>query len=380
MVSVAQEPDARFTIFPVKLPQGFVLESLNGLGTTNCTIQTVSGIGSGNPAGLCDFQRPSVGIGGQIETDIQPAWLAGIGYRRGRPFLPQSAGLAVPAGDWRIGIGFSQRYNAVMDFGDMEVTTVEDPDGTGQTFSASDQVDVLSLSVLCGRSVFAQGHGRLQAGGRFSVDRLSMVSKIFQASACAVDYAVSWAAGFRYDLGVDSALSVKLGLFFERGACFRTEAAYSKLDLMQPVEVIGETGPVDVQPMHWPVVANMPSAVHAGVTIGSEESAFVTFDYTESFVRSADGWPIPGKGIAGSAVGRPVPPLTVSVGFYSLETEPLFRGLGFDEKWSALFWTAGCMVRLSSFAIGTAFAGSKNSETHPWFRRTLAKLTMAYHL
>jgi hypothetical protein len=66
-------------------------------------------MGSCNPAVLHDFQIPAIGLSGEFESKIDPVWIAGILYKKGLPFLPQSIGLVVPVGKWWFGAGFSQR-------------------------------------------------------------------------------------------------------------------------------------------------------------------------------------------------------------------------------------------------------------------------------
>jgi len=137
----------------VFLPQGYVLESLNGYGFSHGVISTISNISSGNPASLSDFQRLSLGVSGQYDTKINTAWIAGIGYQRVENKRPQSAGFVLPHKNFRLGFGISQKYSTALDFGEVEITTVEEPEGTGETFNVTHNTFVQSKSALIAYSL-----------------------------------------------------------------------------------------------------------------------------------------------------------------------------------------------------------------------------------
>jgi hypothetical protein len=381
---VVQGQRVNTDIYPIRLPQGFVLEGLSGCGSAKSTLSTAADIGSGNPAIISDFKRPSIGISEQFETKIYPAWYAGIGFKRGRTFLPQSAGLIVPFGNWRFGAGFSQRYNSIMDYGEMSVTTVDHPEGTGEVFSALNETHIQSYSFLSETTLYSQENGWLNIGGRFSIDRLSYLSKIWREHAHAVDYEVSWSAGFRYDLRIDS-VYLKIGMFFERGSRFRTNASYSGTELLQPIDISedGNNPSIRVQSNEWPVVANVPSRLHAGVFLGSAKSTFITLDYTQFSMGQAIELFQDSRQVAGSACLRFLRFMTVSVGFLSSETHSVYASYYPLESLSppsVLYFTAGCIWHVANFELDLALATSKNTETNPLYRQTLLKAGMNYHL
>ena len=87
-------PDAQVSgeIHAAFLTQGFVLESLSGLGFPGSNITTISNISSCNPASLYDFETLSLGLSNQFDSELYPAWIAGISHKRFNNYFPQSAG------------------------------------------------------------------------------------------------------------------------------------------------------------------------------------------------------------------------------------------------------------------------------------------------
>jgi hypothetical protein len=374
------------SIYPIHMPQGLVLEGLSGYGPANCTFNSANNIGSSNPASLADFDRLSVGISEQFESDIRTAWIAGVGYRRSRPFIPQSAGMVVPYGKWRFGAGFSQRYNSIMDFSDMLVTSVEQPEGTGETFKASNETNIQSYSLLSDAAWPPDQAWTMNLGARISLDRMSYNSKIWKSSLRAIDYSMSWSAGLRYDLHVDS-VYLKLGMFFEKGPRFMTRGTTSGMDLQMDMDVdpnvVSNNPSIQIKPYEWPVEAKMPSRLHMGLAAGSPKNILVLFDYSRVFLSGTiEGFPDTDE-MSGSVAARFLPWMTASIGFMSTERTGSYwqsYPFGIPGNGSLLFLTAGLILRFHGFETEFAYAGSRNSETFEWYRQNILKLGMNYHL
>ena len=92
---VSREINATF------LTQGFVQESLSGLGFPGSNITTISNISSCNPASLYDFETLSLGLSNQFDSELYPAWVAGIGHKRVNNYFPQSVGIVFPINTFR---------------------------------------------------------------------------------------------------------------------------------------------------------------------------------------------------------------------------------------------------------------------------------------
>ena len=107
------------------LPQGFVIESLSGYGYNNSTLNSAINVSNSNPALMYDCMHPSFGISYQFDTKIQYTWPYDWDYYRKHSILPQSASIVIPLNHFRFGIGFSQKFNLVKDYGEATGTLVD---------------------------------------------------------------------------------------------------------------------------------------------------------------------------------------------------------------------------------------------------------------
>ncbi len=139
------------------LIQGFNNGLLSSLGSSSI-INEIENINSFNPSALNRFNGLSLGVSYQTVSNIKEAYIAGIGYSSIRNNYPQSFGVAYSLGDFKIGLGFGQSYNARMDIGEIQITTVENPDGTGQTFQPVFESTVFSYGVSLSYSIEAAAY------------------------------------------------------------------------------------------------------------------------------------------------------------------------------------------------------------------------------
>ena len=129
------------------IPAGFTNPLLNAHGNSGL-FNDVANINSMNPAALQSFNNPAIGFAYQFDQKLDEAWVAGIGSERISKSLPQSIGIVFPINNLRIGLAAHQKYNSRLIFGAIEMTTVEDPDGTGETFTPKYKTRVFSYSAL----------------------------------------------------------------------------------------------------------------------------------------------------------------------------------------------------------------------------------------
>ncbi|MBC8184397.1 hypothetical protein H8E88_25155 [candidate division KSB1 bacterium] len=368
-----------------RLVQGNVIQSLCGIGASGSIINTLSNISSSNPASLFDYKKLSIGISKQFNTKIYPAWYVNIGYKQYNNYLPQSAGFILAKDNFRIGLGFSQRYNAILDYGEMEVTTIEQPEGTGEKFNATDKTIVYSYSFIMSHSLenFIIPKGILNIGFRFDIDRLFHNSSLWNIRMEAKDYSNSWSFGARYDIQINSFLNLKIGSFFEKGAKFETSGSYSGIEIIQPIDMPGNYKDVPVQPvLKWPVIANFPSKLHTGIALGFKNSFFVVFDLTKVYWKQFEENFQNNLNISGSLIYRPNKRITTSFGFLSLDKKDKDE-IGWvnnmDGELKALFLTSGLIFHFNKVDIGISYANSKNSESGKWYKHSLSKLSLSFY-
>ena len=139
------------TIFPqnndtqaIIAPQGFGINLLNSKGNSSID-NDISNIGFMNPAAISNFDSYTFGLSYQFSSKIEEGWIADIGTSRKNDWIPQSAGAVLKFENFSFGLGFGQKYNGSLDFDSIQVTTPENPDGTGEFFDVEYRTRVYSL-------------------------------------------------------------------------------------------------------------------------------------------------------------------------------------------------------------------------------------------
>jgi len=210
----------------VNFQHGLVLENLSSFGFVQNSNYAIENISSSNPASLINFDSMMVGISFQYVSNQEPGWLGGINHNRAYPFLPQSIGAVYPINNLRIGFGVSQRFNSLLDFGEMNVTTIQQPDGTGETFTAKDETLVVGFSNLYSYSFTSliNKDDALSLGIQFNLDRMDYYSKIWHTEGKADGFATSFGYGMHYKFQNRFNPGLfEIGFFFEKGSSFKEE-------------------------------------------------------------------------------------------------------------------------------------------------------------
>jgi hypothetical protein len=196
-------------------PQGNPIGELNGIGTSGLS-NMISNIGSINPAALNNFEKISFGFSYQFETKIDEAWIADIGYKRNKIFLPQSIGFQYPFKNFRLGISFRQGYNGIMDLGQIPVTTNQYPDGTGEFINFQDKIILNDYSIIASYSFKKViDTWNLSIGGRFNIKNMTEDSNGF--TDISLNYkGNSWAAGIMFEKRFEANKYMQYGLSYEK--------------------------------------------------------------------------------------------------------------------------------------------------------------------
>lgn len=236
-ILVAQDTKKLSSTIPVLyLPHGYVLESISGTGFQNCVNNHIANISSSNPASSSHFNKLSFGLSYQFESSTQPGWIADIVRMREQNKYPQSFGLIVPVKMFRVGLGYSQRYNSVLDFGQMEKITPDQPYGTGEFFSASKTEIVYCYSGIFSYSIhnFLGERNILSVGLMGSFNYLDLNERIhtIKMSEYTKDY--SWTFGIQYNI----ANKFHFGIFYLKSPLFKDNFTFEgtklKIDQKMP--------------------------------------------------------------------------------------------------------------------------------------------------
>ncbi|MFQ6614744.1 MAG: hypothetical protein ACE5D1_07870, partial [Fidelibacterota bacterium] len=351
------------------LPQGFVLESLGGYGYTNVARVSIFNISSGNPASLIDFRKPALGVAYQSDSGIKDAWLAGTGHKRIKNDWPQSYGLTLPVGNFRIGYGFRQRYNTELDFGKMEITTVTDTDGTGKFFTPIQKTSVISHSLLASYSIPVKNVS-FSLGVRLSGNKLDYYQKILTTKVKHNDNKESWSAGLR----IDKPNEYNWGLFFENGLRFKK---LTTVDIMAD----SGSGSIGYVSHQFYVTGDLPDRLHAGGIYWARPTIQLTGNVTYIY------WNRINEGFenqleySGSVVHRLTDFMAYSVGFYYTNRRYRWEHAlaGSEDNLMAAYLTGGLVLRVNVWELELAVADS-HLFSGDWRKQTIGKVGLGVRL
>ncbi len=266
-------------------PHGRVLEQLSSFGFVQSCNYSVENIASSNPASPGNFSTITAGISYQYVSNIEPGWFSDIDYNRAFSSLPQSFGAVIPVDKFLIGLGASQRYNSQIDFGDLEITTINAPDGTSETYAAEDNTLISSLAATVSYSLHSvfKDDDALGLGFQLNRDRLDYRSKRWHADLKTKGYSNSYSIGIHYKQKrtLNPGL-LELGLFFEKGTSFKEKKTYETQGLLDPIDIdpgdashFQFVGPAVTE---WTIVAKTPDKINAGILFSSVNRLYVSLN------------------------------------------------------------------------------------------------------
>lgn len=352
----------------ILFPQGFTFNG--GLGFSGLTTSTIWNISAANPASLADFQQISAGVSMQYASRIDDIFGFDIAYERVNPYVPQSLGLALLYGRFRFGLGFRQKYNHSLDVGELPIRTMNNPQGTGETYHPIKENYIYSGSGLISYSLprFINPDHGLAFGVQIDLDFLRNYEEILGLSATAADRAISWKAGIRYRF----LELLKLGVTFEKGAHFDGVTELQGRELLQPPD----SGFVS-RPVEYEFTADLPDRLGFGLWLRLSDKFSLANDFSYVYWEQMYYDMKNQFDISGSVYFLASPKLRLSAGFFSTRRE--LQDADNPRNDEAFFISAGLLARFGRFDLETVLADSHwlSSDTR---KQTLARLGLGVSL
>lgn len=180
--------------------QAMPIEALYSVGFSNMFAAGAAEIASGNPASLSTFSHPSIGFDYAYASRIKQ--FEDVYLERDLQRLPLSAGAVYPLQNVQFGFTYQRKYSSYIDFGEIPITTIENPGGTGETMRAKSQTNLHSFSaIVCFafEEMFKTGD-RLALGVQVSADNIDVNEKIYMTEGRVTDRTFSSRLGIQYRL------------------------------------------------------------------------------------------------------------------------------------------------------------------------------------
>lgn len=242
------------------VPQGYGIELLNSWGSSGI-INNVANISSMNPASIYKLKNLSLGLSYQFQTNLDTAWIAGIGTSRILNYIPQSLGGVVHYENFSFGIGFSQKYNGSLDIGPIEITTVNNPNGTGEyyypKFENTIQSYTLSAAYLF-KNTFTKNNN-LSIGLTYSLNNFHSLESISTITANASALGSNLELGVHYDIKINEEQRIAIGTSYTTSVRIRNEIEYEGISTLIPGTIRGDSLNYQINTLSYSILLNVPS-------------------------------------------------------------------------------------------------------------------------
>jgi hypothetical protein len=357
------------------LPQGIRWQALSSNGFSYNFPTALSQIGGSNPAALSGFDTLAWGLSYQFDSDLEEAYFAKIGYRDNYLFMPQSIALAYPYNDlFTFGISAAQKYNGGVDLGKLPITTVTNPEGTGEFFSPDIRTNIFSLSGIIAIDLEKSLPG-LNLALRYNYDRFFYDNKIGKFESKASGSSSSFAAGFAYKINIYSGL-LEFSGFYEQGADISAIIKTNNSPRLAVDSLRGSTT-IGNPSTNFETKAILPNRWHVGLKASPGVGQFM-FEYssinwegTGNFRESTE--------ISASYTHRFSDRLSLSLGVYSTDKKLSPELPKSWNKFTATFITLGVRTKFNGFDVDLALADSHLSG-NKWREQTIFKIAVGTSL
>jgi len=221
-VIVAGDVD-RTPVNEIVFPQNMAIGAYHSIGFSNMVHFQPAEIGSANPASMSSFSAAAMGINFEYATKLD--YLLDMTLDRQYQYLPTDAGFVYPLGRLSMGLGYQQKYNHLLDAGEIPLTTNEDPFGSSDsTFHPILKTVVRTVSGLISYSFpnLFSPEGTLSFGLQAGLDIVSISEDFPGGQVNADGNGMSWKIGVLYE----KKDIYGIGLFFEKSVDIEITKSY----------------------------------------------------------------------------------------------------------------------------------------------------------
>lgn len=360
-------------------PQGYGVKLLNSSGTSSI-LNDVSNLGFMNPASISEFENYSLGLSYQFNTSIDETWIADIGTSRVYNFYPQSVGGVVKWNKFVFGLGFGQKYNGTMDIGEIQITTVQNPYGTGEFFTPIIEKSIHSYSLSTNYSFdeLLQTKNKFVLGFRYNLNRFKEYDEIGELIGEAEDFFHSFNFGLFSSLSLDEARNIYFGFSYETKSDFEAKFETNS-DIIQNPDPDPIRPPAYIQVEQY-LIGSTPAElkIDCGVDVTSSIKFLLnlaTLFWDDQIDNVKDQ-----VEFSTSALYSFNEQFSSSLGFYV--TDYKFKESYFSQlntELNAFFITAGLKVNLNKFSVDLAIADS-HLFSGDFRKQTIGKLSIGVQL
>ncbi|MGE5807215.1 MAG: hypothetical protein ACM34M_15580 [Ignavibacteria bacterium] len=332
---------------------GYQVTSLSGYGFENNNLTTVSNFSNSNPALMTEMPSFSFGISKQFNSDINGSY--DITYSQALNWIPQSAGLLVSFGEFRLGAGMSQLYNSAIDLEPIPVTTIDQPDGTGEYFDFTSKTSIITSSLLAAyplHNLFSSDD-LLSLGAQLNLNFIHHKESLWKVLIKSDSHELSGKIGFNYKFSETLPLT-QLSAFYEKG--FKNQNPWTAED-RAPDRVGIDSGRISALiPITFSLTSYVPDKLSLGILFQTTEKFIITGNISNIFWNSYQQNIHNQIEFSSSFIYKWENFITTSAGIY-LTNRDYITEYTYNEG-SAVFLSLGTIINLSGFNIEAVLADS----------------------
>jgi hypothetical protein len=362
------------------VPQGYGIEQLNSDGSSGI-LNDVSNISSMNPASIYKLENLSFGFSYQFQTNLDTAWIAGIGTSRVQNYIPQSLGGVIHYENFSFGIGFSQKYNGSLDFGPIEVTTVTNPDGTGEYYYPEFENTIQSYTLSAAyqfKDAFAE-NTNLSFGLSYFLNNFHSRESIGMVTASASALGSNFELGVLYDIKINEEQHLSIGTSYSTSTTISNEVEYEGIYTIIPGSIRGDSLNYQIIPVSYSLLLNVPSEFSFDIYfkpllnlafLGRINNIF--WDNNVDNVKDQ-------LEISTSVIYTFNPNTNVSLGLYYTGKDYIEDYFNINEELYALYLTGGLSFQINFVKVDLAVADSHLFSGDYW-EQTIGKIGLGIQL
>ncbi|MEJ2545714.1 MAG: hypothetical protein P8Y99_16745 [Calditrichaceae bacterium] len=243
-----------------KNPQTTGINAINSIGFSNLIVSSVAEISHANPASLCNFSQPSLGL----LFNYAPPQNIFYSYKlkRTKQYLPYSAGFVYPISNICLAVGYHKKYSHSIDLGEIPLTTIEEPEGTGITFSPKfiAELHSLSFSGCYNYSNLFMNDDNISVGLQMDVDYLYVKEQVSSVAAKVSDMGLSGKLGLNYKFSD----FISFGILYSKGSYIKSEMEYEGSGLEEQISTDSSTIYLNMESINQKYVFELPDKFSYG--------------------------------------------------------------------------------------------------------------------
>lgn len=218
-------------------PPEIGIASYHRSGFTTLGLSSAADISDANPASIALFNKMFAGLSFEYNSEINISNVIAVHQSRSNPLLPATFGFVYPVNNFVIALAYHQKYNTYQEYDPIQLSTFENPDGTGEYFKpVSDRV-VHSPSLM-GSYTFGDSrlnNNTISLGIQLFYNYAVFNDKVINTQLLFEEGNFNWKIGLSYNYKEDIAIGIMYENKFEINGVAEYDSEF-KIERFDPGE------------------------------------------------------------------------------------------------------------------------------------------------